>query len=214
MTMWLVTSGKETILHNGKNTFHDITLYTNVHTVVQFWCKDCDCIGMKSARSMKFANTVSVQSHMDGNCVKHKLYGRLKNTVCTETQIVWRADGHKHFHWSSRACPSSISFRPLSWSSSSSSSWSSLSSSSSSSFLFVFSSQFSSKIIQYLLAAFVNCNPHPLMWPSCFASCCSVWPSEVWGLHRIALREYVRDHWPYASPDQPSVHFVLLEAKF
>ena len=84
---------------------------------------------------------------MDGKCVKYKLYGRLKNTVCRETQIVWRADGHKHFHWSSRACPSSISFRPLSWSSSSWSSWSSSSSSLSSSFLFVFSSQFSSKII-------------------------------------------------------------------
>ena len=54
--MWLVTTRKETILHNGKNTFHDITLYTHVHTVVQFWCKHFDCIGMKSARSVKFAS--------------------------------------------------------------------------------------------------------------------------------------------------------------
>ena len=76
--MWLVTSGKEPILHNGKNTFHDITLYTHVHTVVQFWCKHFDCIGMKSARSVKFASTVSVQSQMDGNCVKYKLYRRWK----------------------------------------------------------------------------------------------------------------------------------------
>ena len=64
---------------------------------------------MKSARSVKFASTVSVQSQMDGNCVKYKLYGRWKNTVCTETQIVWKADGHKHFHWIEARVP----VRPL-----------------------------------------------------------------------------------------------------
>ena len=85
--MWLVTCGKETILHNGKNTFHDITLYTHVHTVVQFWCKHFDCIGMKSARSVKFPSTVSVQSQMDGNCVKYKLYRRWKRQFARKHRL-------------------------------------------------------------------------------------------------------------------------------
>ena len=159
--MWLVTSSKETILHNGKNTFHDITLYTHVHAILVQTLRLHRYEKCSQHEICKYS--VSTITLMDGNCVKHKLYGRWKTQFArkhrlyggqtdTNTFIEARVPvrplypsvhfpdhplphhlDHLHPH---RYHPASCLFLVLS---------------------------FLPKSYSYLLAAFVYCNPHPLM---------------------------------------------------
>ena len=107
---WLVTSGKEPILHNGKNTFHDITLYTHVHAILVQTLRLHRYEKCSQHEICKYS--VSTITLMDGNCVKHKLYGRWKTQFARKHRLYGRQTDTNTFIELKLACLSVLYILP------------------------------------------------------------------------------------------------------